>query len=114
MSKAIFNEAAFFDHLGGDRELGIEILYVYLTDAPARLFSLSEAFKTNDQNLVIKYSHALKGISATIRAEIVADAAEKIELAARQGTLGKAEEYFSYIESELERTLKVLKDYLGI
>ncbi|SMF15557.1 Hpt domain-containing protein [Desulfovibrio gilichinskyi] len=114
MSNELFNEQAFFDHLGGDRELGAEILGVYLTDAPARMGSLLEAAKTNNLSLVIKYSHALKGISATIRAEKVADVAEAVELAARHDHLEKVKEFLPDIARELESTLKVLKDYLGI
>ncbi len=114
MSSELFNEQAFFDHLGGDMELGAEILDVYLTDAPARLVSLSEAVETDNLNLIIKYSHALKGISATIRAEKVAGVAEDIELAARQDHLEKVKEYLPNIAKELENTLKILRDYLGI
>ncbi|WP_291328298.1 Hpt domain-containing protein [Desulfovibrio sp. UCD-KL4C] len=112
MACEFFNEQAFFDHLSGDRELGAEILNVYLTDAPARLRALSEATKTNNQNLIIKYSHALKGISATIRAEKIAEIAEDIELAARQNHLEKVNEYLPDIEKILEKTLKVLRNYL--
>ncbi|SDL47982.1 HPt (histidine-containing phosphotransfer) domain-containing protein [Maridesulfovibrio ferrireducens] len=114
MSSEVFNEAAFFNHLGGDRELGAEILDVYLIDAPDRLRSLSEAVEKNDQNLVIKYSHALKGISATIRAEKIARISEIIELAARQGDFEKVRACFPDIVNELEKTLKVLKEYLGV
>ena len=61
MSEVVFNEQAFYNHLGGDRELAIEILKVYVVDAPARTESLAEAVKNGDQTLAVKYSHALKG-----------------------------------------------------
>ncbi len=50
MSEVVFNEQAFYTHLGGDRELAIEILKVYVVDAPARTESLAEAVK-----MVIRY-----------------------------------------------------------
>lgn len=111
-SDEIFNATAFIYHLGGDRELGIEILNVYLSDAPERVSSLSKAFEENDIDLVIKYSHALKGISATIRAPILTQLAEDTEISARKGDIEKSRSYFSSIESELGKLLAVLKEYL--
>ncbi|WP_031482984.1 Hpt domain-containing protein [Maridesulfovibrio frigidus] len=111
-SDEIFNASAFLYHLGEDRELGIEILKVYLSDAPERVSSLSKGFEENDIDLVVKYSHALKGITATIRAPRLAQIAEATEVAARKGDIEESRSYFLSIESELEKLLAVLKEYL--
>ncbi len=112
-SDEIFDATAFLYHLGGDMDLAVEILNVYLLDAPERMNSLTKAFEENDIDLVIKYSHALKGISATIRAPILAQAAEDTEVAARKGDIEKSRKFLLSIDSELGKLLIVLKEYLS-
>ncbi|GEM_PF-2094552 len=113
MADKVFNENAFFEHLGGDRELGDEILSVYIVDAPARVESLAEALQIDDLDLVVKFSHALKGISATIRAERVASLAEKIERLARKGDLSSVRSHLPLVREELDLVLNKVTSVLG-
>lgn len=113
MSDAVFNEQAFYSHLGGDVELGGEILRVYLVDAPERAQALAYALASGDKDLAVKYSHALKGISATIRAGSMAMVAERIENFSRKGDLESAKTYMSKVEDELEVVLQAVQDHLN-
>lgn len=113
MSDAVFNEQAFYSHLGGDIELGGEILKVYMVDAPARAKALAEALTSDDQALAVKYSHALKGISATIRANSIALLAERIERVSRKGDLESAKTYMPKVETELEAVLTAVQNHLN-
>jgi HPt (histidine-containing phosphotransfer) domain-containing protein len=113
MSEVVFNEQAFYKHLGGDRELGAEILKVYMVDAPARVESLAAAVKNGDQALAVKYSHALKGISATIRANGIALLAEKIEMVSRKGDLERTRYLMPKVYMELEAVLGAVQEHLG-
>ena len=108
MSDVVFNKQAFYSHLGGDSELGNEILSVYIVDAPARLKGLKSAFADEEGDMIIKYAHALKGISATIRAESTASVSEQIELSARSGDLETVRKLMPQLDSELEKVLKVI------
>ncbi|NDV22814.1 Hpt domain-containing protein [Desulfovibrio sp. JC022] len=112
MSDVVFNEQAFYNHLGGDRELGAEILRVYIVDAPARTEALAEALRSDDLSQAVKYSHALKGISATIRASGITLMAEKIEMASRNGDLERAREVMPKVYLELQAVLKKIQDHL--
>lgn len=112
MSGAVFNKEAFYTHLGGDVELGAEILAVYLEDAPKRVQSLVAALGDGDQGGAIKYAHALKGISATIRAERISLLAEGAERAARNGDLASVEAVLPEIRDELELVLKSVGETL--
>lgn len=114
MSDGVFNEQAFYGHLGGDLELGSEILEVYIVDAPARAKALGEALNCDDQDMVVKYSHALKGISATIRAKGIALLAEKIEMVSRKGDLESAKELMPKVISELEAVLAAVQKHLAV
>lgn len=113
MAGIVFNERAFYNHLGGDVELGHEILKVYLVDAPDRLEGLKGALHAGDVDLIVKYSHALKGISATIRAERIALLAEKIELAARKGEVDAVQDYMPLVTAELAKVLEAVRDYVS-
>lgn len=112
MSDVIFNEQAFYSHLGGDLELGVEILRVYMVDAPARTKALAEALDMGDLAQVVKYSHALKGISATIRANGIALIAEKIEMVSRKGDLERARVFMPKVNLELEAVLDAIQNHL--
>ncbi len=112
MSGAVFNKEAFYLHLGGDVELGAEILAVYLEDAPKRVQSLIDALNKEDQNGTVKFAHALKGISATIRAERIAFLSERAEKAARKGELGKVKDILSDIREELNLVIESVRNAL--
>ncbi|WP_319778583.1 Hpt domain-containing protein [Maridesulfovibrio sp.] len=113
MSDVVFNKPAFYNHLGGDLELGNEILNVYIVDAPERLRALKDALSSGENAQIIKYSHALKGISATIRAGIVTSLAEQIEFAARKGDLETVSACIPQVAVELEKLLEVIHKHLG-
>ncbi|WP_320006098.1 Hpt domain-containing protein [Maridesulfovibrio sp.] len=113
MSEMIFNEQAFYKHLGGDVELGHEILRVYLVDAPERLQGLRQALDSGEVDLIVKYSHALKGISATVRAEETAVVSESIELAARKGDMEVVREYMPKVIAELDRALEAVRKHIA-
>ncbi|WP_419778592.1 Hpt domain-containing protein [Maridesulfovibrio sp.] len=113
MAEMVFNERAFYNHLGGDVELGYEILKVYLVDAPDRLDSLKESVHSGDLDLIVKYSHALKGISATVRAEGIALLAEKVELAARKGEVDVIRDYLPQVVGELDNVLEAVRAHLS-
>ncbi|WP_320171017.1 Hpt domain-containing protein [Maridesulfovibrio sp.] len=112
-SGVVLNTSAFYAHLGGDKELGAEILTVYLDDAPQRFNSLVKALEEDDQVLAVKFSHALKGISATIRAERVSSLSGSAERAARQGDLEKAGLLIPEIENELKLVLQAIATALS-
>lgn len=113
MPELIFNKEAFFSHLGNDLELGKEILMVYVVDAPQRVKSLIKGLEDDDQVVVIKFSHALKGISATIRAERVTALAERVERAARKGDLNSGRDNIPLLKSELEILLETIDSFLA-
>ena len=113
MAEMVFNEQAFYKHLGGDVELGHEILKVYLVDAPDRLQGLTKALNSGDVDLIVKYSHALKGISSTVRAEEIASVAEQVELAARKGEVEIARDHMPQVVAELDKVLEAVRKHLA-
>ncbi|WP_027721321.1 Hpt domain-containing protein [Maridesulfovibrio zosterae] len=114
MSNVVFNKKTFLNHLGDDVELGNEILNVYLIDAPARAKSLKEALANSDIPKAIKFSHALKGISATIRAEIVTSLAEKVEKNVRKSKLCEANDIMPTLFKELDKVVVAINETLQI
>lgn len=104
------NYEVLLSHLSDDEELAQEILMVFLNDGPERVKSFSEAAKDRDQTLMIKFSHSLKGISATIRAERLSMLAEKTEKLCRENKLEDGADLLPELESELELVVNEIKE----
>lgn len=100
------------NHLGNDRELAVEILKVFLNDGPDRLGSFKEASFSHDQKLMIKFSHSLKGIAATIRAGRLSSLAERAEKFSRDHELEEAADLYPELSMELERVLKEIDEVI--
>lgn len=100
-------------HLGNDDDLAREILQVFLVDGPDRTESFSKASESSDQALMIKFSHSLKGIAATIRAERLSSLAEEAEKFSRSGELDKASAMCPDLRSELNTVINEINTILS-
>ncbi|WP_027179714.1 Hpt domain-containing protein [Maridesulfovibrio bastinii] len=100
------NYETLLTHLGDDKELAGEILQVFINDGPDRLESFRAACESSNDELMIKFSHSLKGISATIRAEDLSALAEKAEKLSRSGMLEDACRQYAFLKEELDKVLK--------
>jgi HPt (histidine-containing phosphotransfer) domain-containing protein len=73
--------------LGGDRDIISEILELYESSARSDLDGLWTALLNEQADGVVHRSHALKGSSGNVGAEMVMERAAEIERAARTGRL---------------------------
>jgi len=103
--KDVFDKAGFLDRLMGDEELANEIFGEFLEDVPRKFIALKEAVGKGDAPSVQIEAHTLKGASANVGALALQDIAYQIELAGKEGDMGKA---FSFIP-KLDEQLEVLK-----
>jgi protein-histidine pros-kinase len=94
--------------LEGDEDLARELAEVYIGSGDSLLADLVEAVDSGDWVTVGSKAHALKGASANIRAGRVADAAGRLEAAARAGEA----EQLGALAAELKRDLGAAVDYL--
>jgi signal transduction histidine kinase/CheY-like chemotaxis protein/ligand-binding sensor domain-containing protein/HPt (histidine-containing phosphotransfer) domain-containing protein len=94
--------------LEGDESLARELAGVYIGSGDSLLAELAEAVDCGDWATVGTRAHTIKGASANIRAGRVADAAARLEAAARAGHADR----LGALAAELTRDLGAAVDYL--
>ncbi|MCP4108893.1 MAG: Hpt domain-containing protein [Desulfobacteraceae bacterium] len=60
-----------FSTTGGEEELIINLIKIYLTDAPIRLASIEQAIAEQDPDLLKAVAHSLKSTTATLGAFVL-------------------------------------------
>lgn len=70
-------------------DLVVELIDLYLADTPRHVVAMYEALASNDQRMLARAAHALKGSSSTLGAVQVAQSCEELERLA-QALPGKA------------------------
>ena len=88
---------------GGDWSIVAEVAELFLSDGPARLESLREAFAAHDAVRVSSIAHALKGALAHLSARPAAAAAAALEHLGREHRLEDAGGAMATLEREMER-----------
>jgi signal transduction histidine kinase/CheY-like chemotaxis protein len=84
-TERIFHRADLLARLGGEEELLVEIVGIYLDDAPRQLQALDAAAAAQERSLFRDQAHTLKGASANAGAFEVQSAAARLETAGDQG-----------------------------
>ncbi len=87
---------------GGDGDLLVQVIDLFLEDAPPHIESLRRAFADGDAERAAREAHALKGSSANLGARRLAELCEAVILRARGERLDGMEAAVAAIEVELE------------
>ena len=98
--KTIWDLAASVERLGGDRELYIEIVNLYLEDAPTQFRILKDSVQDGDLHSIERQAHSLRSASANVGARRVEEVAAAIELAANRGEINRIRELVLGFEDE--------------
>lgn len=100
--------SGLLESLDGDEDFARELAETYIDSGHSLLSDLAAAVERGDCVTVGSTAHALKGASANMGASRVADAAAKLEAAARAGETDRLET----LAAELTRHLTAAADYL--
>lgn len=84
---------------GGDGVFVIEIIDEYMTDARAQLVAFAEALRAQDAKSARDAAHSLKGTSASVGAQGLADVAMAAEQACQVGLITEAAEFIPRLEA---------------
>lgn len=96
------------ESLDGDEDFARELAETYIASGESLITELAAAVECGDCVTIGGTAHALKGASANMLASHVADAAAKLEAAARAGETERLET----LAAELTRDLSAAADYL--
>ena len=97
------------DRLGGDDELLVDVISLFLDETPRMRADVREAVGSQDPARVRLSAHSLRGALLNISAEPAAASAGRLEQLGEQGDLNGAEPALAELEQELTRLTRELK-----
>jgi signal transduction histidine kinase/CheY-like chemotaxis protein len=99
----------FMSRLGGDEQLFLDVVQLFLQDCPLRLAAIKEAVDRRDAERIRLAAHALKGASANLSASGLFEAAAVLERIAAEGRMEAAEAGWRCVSAEAARVMDVLR-----
>jgi HPt (histidine-containing phosphotransfer) domain-containing protein len=105
--------SALLTGFGGRADLVIDVIDVFLTDAPAMLTRMRRAVDTGDVGELAAAAHALKGSAGLFTQGEPYERARALELRARSGDGSNAIAACEEIEASVSRLLTELREVRG-
>jgi PAS domain S-box-containing protein len=84
------DRASLLTRLGGDEEVFVEVIKIFLEDVPKQLSAMDDSLAAGDAKTLRRLAHTLKGSSGTAGAEALQRASLRLEEAAAAGDLAAA------------------------
>src|SRR5690349_3269625 len=106
-----FDYATSVARLGGDRDLFLDIIEIFLEDSPMYLEQAKQALAEGDLATLERASHTLKGMSANFAAAGAVAAAYAVELHAREHRLENAAACFPQLQSQVQQLDAALREF---
>jgi two-component system, sensor histidine kinase and response regulator len=98
----------FMMRLGGDEQLFLHVVELFLQDCPGWLAAIKEAVDRRDADGIRSTAHALKGASANLSAFGLFDAAAVLERIGAEGRIDAAEAGWRCVSAEAAHVMDVL------
>jgi HPt (histidine-containing phosphotransfer) domain-containing protein len=99
----VFDKSAFLARLDGDKQLGSEVIEIFLEEYPKLLDGARQATEQQNASLLERAAHSLKGSAGDIVAPQAFDAARTLEQMAREGKLEDARPALATLQGALDR-----------
>jgi len=109
----VFDREQAMATTGGDQELLVEIVGLFLEDCPEMVAEIGRALAAGDADAARRAAHTLKGSVAVLGAQALAAAAREVEDLVRAGDLDGARSAYAHVELEAERLIPFLEGLLG-
>ena len=109
VEKAVFDREGLLERLGGDTELLIELLEIFVEESREMLVSARSAVTDGDAHRIERAAHSMKGALLNIAADAAADKAFQLEQAGRAGELELCPSLLEELEEELQLLRQELK-----
>jgi two-component system, sensor histidine kinase and response regulator len=92
----------FEEQVGGDRELMVEIIDLFLEERKQQVLEMRAAVKASDWESLSKLAHTIKGSLGSLHAPRARYGAQELEIAARDQKGDLARQWFIALERDLE------------
>lgn len=113
-AKQILNWQDFMFRMGNNRELCLELLEIYLQQAPPKLREISRALDMRDFEKVSFVAHSLKGISYNLGADTVGKIADDMNSVIKENRFDALSELLLELETEFERLSDAARHILNL
>jgi signal transduction histidine kinase/CheY-like chemotaxis protein len=100
---------ALMERLGGDTQLLIDVVRVFLDDCPLRLAAIKAAVDSRNPELIRTTAHALKGAAANLSAQGLFEAAAMLERLGVEGRLEPADAAWRQLSIEATTVIDTLR-----
>jgi len=108
-----YDEAEFLERVEDDRELGDELIRLFLDNCPKALADLQETLAQGDLDTLARLAHGVKGSIGVFGARACFEAALALEAAARAGDLSAARQAWVRLRLEVQRLSAALEETVG-
>ena len=110
-SAAPIDRVGLMERLGGDEDLLIDVVRLFLADCPVRLAAIKAAVDDRDAERIRTTAHALKGAAGNLSAQGLFDAARTLERLGTEGRLEPAEAAWRRLSMEAANVLDALRRF---
>ncbi|MBF0621250.1 MAG: Hpt domain-containing protein [Magnetococcales bacterium] len=93
--------AKFMNTVGDDWDLAVEVMGLYLADAPTHMEAIQKALADKDAPQIHESAHSLKGASGVFGDVGIARLAKRMEELGKNGTLKQADALFKEMQDAL-------------
>jgi CheY-like chemotaxis protein len=104
----LFDRQEVMSRFGGDTHLFHEAAELFCASAPRMLIQLREAISAGQNDKAARIAHTIKGSVGNFGGKAAIDAAQRLEVLARQGDLAGVAVGLKNLETEIERLVPVL------
>ena len=94
----------------GDPELLLDLIHMFLEDAPSKLEAIAQGLEAGDMERVAHAAHSLKGSAGNLGIHMVQDDCDKLQVAGRQQQVDVVRELVPQLERDFSLALAALED----
>lgn len=110
-TRGIFDPARMYQNIGGDNELFVQLVRLFLDRHQSMLSDIRTALADADSIAVERMAHTFKGTAGNLCASEVALTAGRLEAVGRLNALHDAPPVYAQLELEVARLVRVLEAY---
>jgi HPt (histidine-containing phosphotransfer) domain-containing protein len=110
-SSGSIDRAQMMDRLGGDEQLFVDVVRLFLADCPARVADIKAAVDQRDAERIRLTAHALKGAAGNLSAAGLFEAARTLERIGTENKLDAADAAWRQLSIEAANVMDTLRQF---
>jgi two-component system, sensor histidine kinase and response regulator len=104
------DRGSLLERVEGDHELLVEMIHLFLEDAPRLLAAMRTALQEGNMSVLERSAHSMKGAAGNLSAIITVAAAARLEKNAKEGDTESSKASLATLEGAVERLLPGLAE----